>query len=88
MAEPDVSDILEWAISETWRDAHRSMPIWALQGPRYQHREKIWAQSRVNGTIDMPRDLAGEFLEHEAQSLEDKAYCRERAHGSGTRRRR
>lgn len=68
----EVSDILEWAISETWRDANRSMPIWAMQGKRHQYHETLWNQGHVRGQIEMTRDIASQFLEDDAQSLEGK----------------
>jgi hypothetical protein len=65
----DVSDILEWAISETWRDARRGMAVWASQGRRHQHHEKLWERARVSNA-PMTKTDASEFLEEEAQSLE------------------
>lgn len=65
----DVSDILEWAISETWRDARRGMAVWATQGRRHEHHEKLWERARVSNA-PMTKADASEFLEQEAQSLE------------------
>lgn len=65
----DVSDILEWAISETWKDARRGMAVWATQGRRHEHHEKLWERARVSNTA-MTKADATEFLEEEAQSLE------------------
>ena len=67
----DVAAILEWAISETWRDARRSIPVWAMQGKRYRMHERLWAHSRgEDGRISMSPNEACRFLEEEAQSIE------------------
>lgn len=65
----DVSDILEWAIRETWRDARRSIPIWAAQGRRHRHHETLWERAH-NSNGSMAKSGASGFLEQEAQSLE------------------
>ena len=31
-----VSNILAWAITETWSNAEHSVPLWALQGRRFE----------------------------------------------------
>lgn len=71
-AELTVANILEWAISETWRDASRSMPVWAMQGRRYQEHERLWAPFRGDGATHMLESDAKKFLEDEAQSLESR----------------
>jgi len=67
-ANIDVSDLLEWAISETCIDTRRSMPLWATQGQRFEKQSAIWAQSC--GLENMSKDIAEGFLEDEAQSLD------------------
>ena len=37
----DVAAILEWVILKIWRDARRSIPIWAMLGKRYQKHERL-----------------------------------------------
>lgn len=37
-----VSDVLCWAISETWRDLRRMVPLWLTQGVRYYEQEALW----------------------------------------------
>jgi hypothetical protein len=32
----EVADVLCWSIGETWVDLKRSMPLWAVQGHRYE----------------------------------------------------
>tara|TARA_R110002003_G_scaffold1624_3_gene23302 strand:- start:1338 stop:1988 length:651 start_codon:yes stop_codon:yes gene_type:complete len=31
-----VDDVISWSISETWQDLKRSMPLWAVQGHRFE----------------------------------------------------
>ncbi|GAP85058.2 hypothetical protein SAMD00023353_3901070 [Rosellinia necatrix] len=66
-----VSDILAWAITETWTDAERNIRLWEAQGRRHQKHEDLWAQCRQSGYI-MTKELAEKFLEDEAQSLEER----------------
>jgi hypothetical protein len=68
----DVSDVLNWAISETCIDIRRSLPLWATQGQRFEIQSAIWAEARNTGHVHMSKDLADKFLEDEAQSLEDR----------------
>jgi hypothetical protein len=65
-----VTDILVCAIAETWDDAHRSLPLWATQGIRHQHQEVVW--DRVDKTGELSVDDAKEYLEDEAQTLEQR----------------
>ncbi|KAF8851671.1 hypothetical protein BDZ45DRAFT_140606 [Acephala macrosclerotiorum] len=68
----DVSDVLSWAISETFADTRRSMPLWAVQGQRFEQQNAIWAEARVNNGMLMSKTLADKFLEDESQSLNDR----------------
>jgi hypothetical protein len=64
--EIEVSDVLLWATTETWAEMRRSIPLWATQGRRYEdHRDCL------NGEVTTV-EQAKEFLEKEAQSLEDR----------------
>ncbi|TKA74099.1 hypothetical protein B0A55_11065 [Friedmanniomyces simplex] len=67
------SDILHWAITETWTDMRRSMPLWASQGVRFVRQDGLWkeAQDATSKTV-LPQQQAKAFLESEAQSLEDR----------------
>ncbi|KAK4238611.1 hypothetical protein C8A03DRAFT_33363 [Achaetomium macrosporum] len=65
-----VSDILVCAIAETWEDAHRSLPLWATQGIRHQYQEVVW--EKVNKTGDLTVKDVQQYLEDEAQSLEQR----------------
>lgn len=65
-----VADVLCWAITETWVDTRRSIPLWAVQGRRFEHQWQLWADA---GTEEvMSRCHAERFLEDEAQTLEDR----------------
>lgn len=63
-----VSDVLCWAISETWRDLRRMVPLWLTQGVRYYEQEALWNEGE-----QYPPDKetwAKNFLEPEAQKLD------------------
>jgi hypothetical protein len=66
----DVSDVLLWTMSETSVDIRRSMPLWALQGARFERQRAIWADVTSSEGIRMSSQQAERFLEDEAQSLE------------------
>ena len=64
--EIEIPDVLIWAITETWADMRRSIPLWATQGRRYEdHRNSL------NGE-ETTAEQAKAFLEKESQSLEDR----------------
>ncbi|KAJ6191961.1 hypothetical protein J3E72DRAFT_399452 [Bipolaris maydis] len=64
--EIEVSDILIWAITETWADMRRNISLWATQGHRYEdHKDYL---NGVGTTVEQ----AKKFLEKEAQSLDDR----------------
>ncbi|RMZ91442.1 hypothetical protein DV736_g1343, partial [Chaetothyriales sp. CBS 134916] len=67
-----VSDVLSWAITETWADIRRSMPLWALQGRRFEFQRGLWADARIDGKLHMTGSHAERFLEDESQSLESR----------------
>ncbi|KAI1175689.1 hypothetical protein F4777DRAFT_549550 [Nemania sp. FL0916] len=64
-----VEHVLHWAISETFAEIKRSMPLWAAQGDRFLHQEEIWAGCRADGDTTMTHSAALDFLEDEAQSI-------------------
>lgn len=68
----EVADVLRWAISETWIEMQRSVPLWAVQGERYERQKEIWGRARQNGEIAMTESRAEEFLEPESQSIEQR----------------
>jgi len=66
-----VADVIAWAISETWDEAVRSVPLWAVQGMRHIRQEAIW--ERVEG-----EGAQGVFSSADAQAyLEPEAICLE-----------
>ncbi|KAI8949144.1 hypothetical protein F4801DRAFT_591297 [Xylaria longipes] len=66
-----VSDILAWAVTETWNDTRRNILLWAAQGRRYETHKGLWARCRKAGDV-LTEQLAEKFLEDEAMSLEDR----------------
>jgi hypothetical protein len=61
-----VLDVLVWAISETWIDMRRSIPLWATQGHRFEARKGLLQGAETR------QDQAKKFLEAEAQSIETR----------------
>ncbi|KAK5107672.1 hypothetical protein LTR62_000907 [Meristemomyces frigidus] len=49
----NVSNILQWAISETFADVRRGMPLWAIQGQRFIYHRNLWDQVRTEGVTEM-----------------------------------
>ncbi|KAL6706808.1 hypothetical protein ACN47E_005144 [Coniothyrium glycines] len=59
-----VNDVICWSISETWQDLKRSMPLWAVQGHRFEsHRHLLHGANTT-------RNQAQAILEDEAQGIE------------------
>ncbi|EQB48641.1 hypothetical protein CGLO_12121 [Colletotrichum gloeosporioides Cg-14] len=70
--EIDVSDVLEWAVSETFVDLHRGIWLWANQGRRHQRHRLLWQEVYVDGSTTFNASHAEKFLEEEAQTLESR----------------
>ncbi|KAI4913140.1 hypothetical protein J4E85_010873 [Alternaria conjuncta] len=68
----DVYEVLAWAIGETWSDIKRSLPLWAVQGNRFESHKHLLLDG-ANTT----KGTAEEFLEEEAASLETRYKPRE-----------
>lgn len=52
----NVSDVLMWAISETYADLRRSMPLWAMQGARFERQKAILGRgNKFLGNLDVAR---------------------------------
>ncbi|KAI1323920.1 hypothetical protein F5Y16DRAFT_328019 [Xylariaceae sp. FL0255] len=64
-----VSDILAWAVTETWSDAKYNIPLWEAQGRRFRQHQDLWAQRREDGATHLSQEMAEKFLEDEAMSL-------------------
>ncbi|KAF4634555.1 hypothetical protein G7Y89_g3550 [Cudoniella acicularis] len=62
-------DVLRWAISETWYECHKSIPLWATQGTRHQWQEVAWNQVGTQMGTEIYAKIASTFLEDESQSL-------------------
>jgi hypothetical protein len=74
----DVRDVLCWSIAETWQDLKRSMPLWAVQGERFERNKNL-----LHGVATSLSE-AEALLEDEAQTLEAryKPYTQEESsHG-------
>lgn len=68
----DISDVLQWAIAETWMDTQRSMPLWATQGQRFERQCTLWNEARQKDQLQMSASQAEKFLEPESQTLEQR----------------
>jgi hypothetical protein len=68
----EVIDVLDWSISETWAHTRRCIPLWAMQGLRYQRHSKVWSELLEAGAERSPIDIAQSFLEREALSIEKR----------------
>lgn len=66
----EVRDVLHWAISETFSDTERIMPLWAAQGARFLRQEAFWNSAQSDGATRMSSTIAEKFLDDEAQSIE------------------
>ncbi|KAI0506704.1 hypothetical protein F5B22DRAFT_639075 [Xylaria bambusicola] len=77
----EVKDVLHWAISETFAETHRSMPLWAAQGARFIRQEELWKSTQANGSICFSSATAKQFLDDEAQPIEVRYRPR---HGKST----
>lgn len=66
-----VADVLKWAIGETCIDLRRKIPLWSIQGQRYDHQQSV--RERFGGrNADLTQGLAAEFLEPESKSLDQR----------------
>ncbi|KAK1992439.1 hypothetical protein LX36DRAFT_704109 [Colletotrichum falcatum] len=67
-----VQDVLKWAISETFVDLRRGIRLWANQGRRHKRHKMLWMKAHKDGSTQLDRQHATEFLEDEAQTLETR----------------
>lgn len=68
----EVADVLQWSISETCIHTKKCIPLWAIQGMRYQRRHIAWAKLSTGEGKDTAPQIANSLLEVEAQSLQDR----------------
>ena len=61
-----VDNVLCWSISETWQDLKRCMPLWAVQGQRFESHKHLLSGASTT------EDQAKAFLEDEAHSIETR----------------
>ncbi|KAF1968390.1 hypothetical protein BU23DRAFT_514913 [Bimuria novae-zelandiae CBS 107.79] len=61
-----VADVLAWAITETWADIRRSMPLWATQGHRFEKHRNLLKNNMYS------EEEACRFLEGEAQTIDQR----------------
>ncbi|KAK3045845.1 hypothetical protein LTR09_012620 [Extremus antarcticus] len=68
-----VEDVLIWSISETQTEAHRSMPLWVVQGERFVRQEKIWNEvQNASGKTTLSKVHAEKLLADEAQTIDHR----------------
>ncbi|KAJ5948388.1 hypothetical protein N7466_001403 [Penicillium verhagenii] len=68
--ELDASDVVIWAVSETWADMQRTIPLWAVQGSRFYRQDDLWERNRHAGLTPIDLNDTDKFLEPESQTLE------------------
>ena len=71
-SEINVADVLLWSISESHADIRRGLPLWAMQGARFEHQRAIWTDVTCSAGLQMPSSQARRFLEKEKQTLEER----------------
>ncbi|KAK1255540.1 hypothetical protein MKX08_009535 [Trichoderma sp. CBMAI-0020] len=77
-----VMNVLHWAISETYADTRRNMPLWAVQGQRFERQKAIWGEVKDQKSRQLSLDEAKMLLEVEAQPMEERYSPRLMAHTS------
>ncbi|KAK1833383.1 hypothetical protein QBC39DRAFT_424743 [Podospora conica] len=65
-----VMDVLEWAITETWNEEVRSIPLWENQGVRHLYQETVWDRADLEGKFSQRN--SEDYIEPEAQTLEHR----------------
>ncbi|KAJ5358297.1 hypothetical protein N7541_005455 [Penicillium brevicompactum] len=67
-----VSDVLIWSISETWVNMRRSVPLWAVQGTRFERQQELWRSPHHRDAAEMTSIQAQRFLDPECQTIEQR----------------
>ncbi|TVY81339.1 hypothetical protein LSUE1_G008843 [Lachnellula suecica] len=62
-----VLEVLSWAVSETWSDTLRMMPLWAEQGRGFERRRAIWAESRNKTALSQAQAIKFSRLQEEQE---------------------
>lgn len=68
----NVSDVICWAVSETWIEVRRSIPLWAAQGKQFERQLGLWHNAHQGNSTKMTLSQAERFLEPESQTLENR----------------
>lgn len=68
----EVSDVLFWAISETWQNMKGNIPLWATQGLRFLRHERLCNEIRTQDDTLLSSNHVRRFLEDEALSLKQR----------------
>ncbi|KAJ5608777.1 hypothetical protein N7528_009344 [Penicillium herquei] len=76
----DVSEVLQWAVAETWTDMRHNITLWAVQGSRYERQRPQWNKIFTSESSSITPAQVEEFLEEEYESIEDRySPCRDDA---------
>ncbi|KAJ5482288.1 hypothetical protein N7475_001100 [Penicillium sp. IBT 31633x] len=67
-----VLDVLCWAVSETWVELRRNMPLWAVQVKRYERQRGIWDNTCMDDSLELSESQAESFLELKCQTLQHR----------------
>lgn len=70
--EITVSDVLCWAIMETFNDLRRAVPLWLTQGLRFAQHQPLWNELAHCEDGVALLECAEGFMEDEAQNLEQR----------------
>ncbi|KAJ5735009.1 uncharacterized protein N7483_000134 [Penicillium malachiteum] len=68
----EVSEVLQWAVVETWGDMKHNISLWALQGSRYERQRSLWDGIFKSESSSISPEQAEEFLEEEYKTIEDR----------------
>ncbi|KAJ5724234.1 hypothetical protein N7488_002269 [Penicillium malachiteum] len=73
-----VSEVLQWAVFESWGDMRHSISLWAVQGSRYERQRPLWDKIFTSEICDITPEQVEQFLEGEYESIEDRySPCRD-----------
>lgn len=69
-----MSDVICWAIAETWIDLRRAVPLWVTQGLRFHQQDAVWRQYEATQCLDQQsiKEWACRFLEDEAETIDHR----------------
>ncbi|KAK7677682.1 hypothetical protein QCA50_019373 [Cerrena zonata] len=65
---PEVSDIIVWAILETFSETERYIPLWAQQGVDHDRRQKAYSRYFISSGVGALRDA---WRQRESKPLEE-----------------